>query len=313
MMMMKFHELVGHYHHSTKASDALREHQQKHNVADTKLVQEVCTRWSSTWKMLDSVISNRLPITDHLLSQEQEHLLPTSREWDLAFNLRELLYPFKIATEEIQLEQNVSSSYVPKIANRLLHLVETFHSSLPEICQFRDALRTSMTERLFPVPKILMYAACLDPRFKQLDFLQSETLTRSRSSTSTSRLSPSTTSSSLRKTIYESVQHLMEAIPLSGQQSELQPTSKKRDPQAERAILWGDSKLTSQQKKNIKRDGSVSLQYPRIRSVLFATHLVENEQKTLSTAGNFGKEISLDPSHFGTFRTNFLSGWPGSF
>ena len=55
--------LVGHFHHSVVASEALKKWQEQMGNPQKKLVQDVATRWNSSLDMLESLLAARWPIT----------------------------------------------------------------------------------------------------------------------------------------------------------------------------------------------------------------------------------------------------------
>ena len=56
-------KLVGHFHHSLVASEALKKRQERMGNPQKKLVQDVATRWNSSLHMLESLHEARWPIT----------------------------------------------------------------------------------------------------------------------------------------------------------------------------------------------------------------------------------------------------------
>jgi len=215
-LISRFRDIVSYYHHSTKASDHLEQLQQQYHLPKSHLVQDVVTRWSSTWAMLDSVIRNRIPITHHLL-EERTDLSLAPIEWEVGKELHKLLHPFKIATEQVQLEQNTSAAYVPILSHRLVVLLEESQSSTQSISQFSSSLLTSLQQRNFPTPNMLWITAALDPRFKRLDPLPT------------------------RKRIYQSLISMMNTS--SHLMNESIPQKKQEN---EDLILWGRGRVPSQ-------------------------------------------------------------------
>jgi len=69
---------------------------------EKRVIQDVVTRWNSTYDMLVSVLESRKAIV-HELSQSEDLLsyLPSLEEWDMAIQLVWVLGPFKQATREL--------------------------------------------------------------------------------------------------------------------------------------------------------------------------------------------------------------------
>ena len=55
--------LVEHFHKSELASTKLKEKQGQMNTPQNKLIQDVATRWNSTYYMVESVLQQRWPVT----------------------------------------------------------------------------------------------------------------------------------------------------------------------------------------------------------------------------------------------------------
>ena len=56
----KARKIVGHFSHSCKATAKLEEIQEKKDLPKHRLIQDVATRWNSTFKMLERLYEQRL-------------------------------------------------------------------------------------------------------------------------------------------------------------------------------------------------------------------------------------------------------------
>lgn len=59
----KCKHIVSHFHRSVKSSDKLRVIQKQLGVPEHKLVQEVCTRWNSTYLMFERYVEQHEAVT----------------------------------------------------------------------------------------------------------------------------------------------------------------------------------------------------------------------------------------------------------
>ena len=142
-------KIVTHFHHSTVASEALKQKQAQMNMSCKKLVTSCATRWNSTYEMLDRLMKLRWPITAVLSDNEvtkvsDRYLDLRTEQWKLAEDLVPILELFNIATNFFSFEENVSLSAVFPILHGILdQLATTEHSELSQstaIKQFRETV-----------------------------------------------------------------------------------------------------------------------------------------------------------------------------
>ena len=117
-------KLVGHFSHSAKATMALMKEQKERNNPERKLIQDVSTRWNSTYYMLDRLINQHMPVVavlnDKSVSKKGDSSLDlTTHQWILAEDLVSTLKPFESATRLLRSEKNVSISAVLPIIHGL--------------------------------------------------------------------------------------------------------------------------------------------------------------------------------------------------
>ena len=62
----KCKEIVTYFHHSAKAMDKLRENQKQVGIPENKLIQEVDTRWNSTFYMFERMLQQHQAVTTTL-------------------------------------------------------------------------------------------------------------------------------------------------------------------------------------------------------------------------------------------------------
>ena len=106
-------KLVGHFHHSVVASEALKKWKEQMGNPQKKLVQDVATRWNSSLHMLESLLEARWPITavlsDEAVTKRSDRYLDLKTEqWELAEEMVKVLQPFAVATTFLSYEENVS-------------------------------------------------------------------------------------------------------------------------------------------------------------------------------------------------------------
>ncbi|KAK1896513.1 Zinc finger BED domain containing protein 1 [Dissostichus eleginoides] len=115
--------LVGHFKKSAKATSALTLKQKQQNVAEHKLIQDVSTRWNSTYSMLERLLEHRCPVTAVLSEPGTTHrsdrdLDLTTAQWRIAEDIVSVLRPMITLTELLSQDVNVSlSATLPMLVN----------------------------------------------------------------------------------------------------------------------------------------------------------------------------------------------------
>ena len=90
------------------AMEALREKQRNMNIAHHSLLQDVATRWNSTYFMYDRLLEQRWAVyavihDDKVTSSDQRHLDLRSEQWDLLSQLVVVLKPLQVATTALRI------------------------------------------------------------------------------------------------------------------------------------------------------------------------------------------------------------------
>ena len=123
-------KLVGHFKHSVAAVASLNEKQKAMNVPEHRLIQDVCTRWNSTYMMMERLAEQRWTIYavlhDELVTHsEHKNLDLKPDQWELLSQMVNALKPLQVATTALCLDQNVCVSLIYPVVNGLLknHLV----------------------------------------------------------------------------------------------------------------------------------------------------------------------------------------------
>lgn len=170
--------LVTHFKHSTVATAALVDRQRSMNMTVKKLLQDVFTRWNSTYYLLNRLTEMRWPISAVLsdkcvTKQSDRHLDLRNEQWDLAKELLAPLQQIEVATTYFSEENKVSiSSVLPILYGIIDNLCITDEDS-SIVKAFKETVVDSIKRRwsLDDISPILGLSTVLDPRFKQLKFL----------------------------------------------------------------------------------------------------------------------------------------------
>jgi hypothetical protein len=151
--------------------DNVNEEDNKYVDRPLKLVNDVCTRWSSTFRMLERYLLLRKSVD--LLFEGNESACLTDDEWMLMKAVVEVLQPFQEAVALLEGDKYCTLSLVWRSICALVdHCIDVQHVCEDEV-NLKNQLLLQLTTR-FPVTRTVAYAAILDPRSKGLSFVANE-------------------------------------------------------------------------------------------------------------------------------------------
>ncbi|KAK0156243.1 Zinc finger BED domain-containing protein 1 [Merluccius polli] len=170
----KARRLVGYFRSSTSAKEKLAVIQEQMGKPTLKLIQEVETRWNSTFQMLQRLVDQREPVGAALSGLDSDIPVLTSEEYANITGCLSILAPFHEATVELSEEKRVScSKVIPllKMIETLLH-EETTRNTNPLARELGEHLIKHVREKLHTLQSssIMSLPTLLDPRFKTIGF-----------------------------------------------------------------------------------------------------------------------------------------------
>ena len=207
VLMKKCRSLVEVFTTSTQKMEKLLKIQQSMNVYNGKVpvktIQDVVTRWWSTYTMLDRLAYLKPAITalvaDHVIPEE--YILSAS-EWHTIVKIIDILKPFKTAQKYLEGENYVTISWIP-------HMIKNIHKKLEEslhlatdpddqndnvkylverlifdfekrwfhdgTLKFHRSVIRGQYNRQIGIHPFVSIATALDPRFKNLYIYDNET------------------------------------------------------------------------------------------------------------------------------------------
>ena len=161
---------------------ALKDKQQHLNISQHHLVQDVVTRWNSTYFMYERLLEQRWAIYavlhDERGSQSQyKHLYLKEDQWKLLEQLVAVLKPLQVATTALCESEIVSVSLVYPVIHGLLkkHLINKT-DDLQAVKAFKEKVTQEILCRFTPdsleiINEPPLIASALDPHYHQLKFL----------------------------------------------------------------------------------------------------------------------------------------------
>lgn len=190
--------LVGHFSHSTLATNELLKRQKVMNVDSTeaenqnaesegecvkfKLIQYVKTRWNSVHDMFERLLKLRWPITAVLSDRNVTKLSDaktldlTSEQWLLIENLLPTLKKLKIANTLLCGENYVSISTVCSVIKTLIDVhLSIGEDDTPVVKTFKEDLKRNLETKFdMSAESIFLLTSVLDPRYKDMKFIDGQ-------------------------------------------------------------------------------------------------------------------------------------------
>lgn len=169
----KAKDIVRTFKTSSVALEILREEQRRQGLPELKVIQEVPTRWNSTYFMLDRLksIGNALIIAISKLEKSSINYF-SFEEAKSVEDITEMLSIFQEATETLSGENYCTSSLIiPTVfclKNKLDKETPKTELGKTVLCLLKQGINT----RLLPYEKrsVLQLATLLDPRWKKMGF-----------------------------------------------------------------------------------------------------------------------------------------------
>lgn len=176
--------MVEHFKRSELASTKLKMKQEQMNVKQNALIQDVSTRWNSTFHMIERLLEQRWPLTATLSDPEVtprgKHYFDL-KQWELLEKLKQGLAPFETATVYLSGQQYTTISGLPQVVKGLTRAVHQSQFETSSGKSFTSSAETGITQRWGNICTIsgdkenpVLLAAALDPRYRKLKFLTPE-------------------------------------------------------------------------------------------------------------------------------------------
>ena len=119
--------LVSHFNHSSKSVYLLKQKQEIFHHPIQNLIQDVSTRWNSSYYMICRVIDQQQPLCAALLELKKSDLMPSDTEFLTMETYVEIMKPLVAITEAMGAKKWITISTLRPILHKLLnsHLVGT--------------------------------------------------------------------------------------------------------------------------------------------------------------------------------------------
>lgn len=162
--------IVTYFKQSTTAADELRKSQ--NNNAPLRLIQDVATRWNSTFYMLERFLELIDTVSSVLLKLPKSPPMLTASEVAIARELIKVLAPIEIVSREMCGENYVTSSRIIPTIYCLNKSIDHVGMTSPIAQTFKIDILKELKKRFTGIELNPLFAVStvLDPRFGQLHF-----------------------------------------------------------------------------------------------------------------------------------------------
>lgn len=173
----KVKQIVQHFHKSTKNNNKFLSMQKQMDESSIplKLINDVVTRWNSTYYMFNRILKVKEPLSATLGVLNSPVDFISEADWVLLQEICTILKPFEQITTEMSAEKNITLS-------KVIILVKGLRSAMEKVSQLISANSTAkslithyekeISKRFSTVESNNLMAKCslLDPRFKSKVF-----------------------------------------------------------------------------------------------------------------------------------------------
>ncbi|KAM9751080.1 E3 SUMO-protein ligase ZBED1-like [Menidia menidia] len=174
-LLVKVRKVVTYFHKSPQAAEVLREIQSQLRLPNHKLIHDVCTRWNSSVDMLERFWEQQPALLNAMLSRRirrGEGLIAVNEDdMTLIQEIIKLMSPVKVATTLLSEEKSPTISMIAPIQAKLHKHFSEDNTDLPIIADMKQRFRQDFFDRYLDLQELLYNASGLDPRFKDLAFL----------------------------------------------------------------------------------------------------------------------------------------------
>ncbi|CAG5034776.1 unnamed protein product [Parnassius apollo] len=146
-MIVAARRIVTHFNHSDLAEQKLKSIQQELNLPNHQLVQDVSTRWNSTYYLMERLLEQKR--ADSLYITDRETLINlTHAQWELLEQCIKLLKPFEEITKITSSGISCISEVIPHAVTLLKYLgkAETAEK-VPNLVTMRSSLQAELERR----------------------------------------------------------------------------------------------------------------------------------------------------------------------
>ncbi|XP_008832936.1 zinc finger BED domain-containing protein 4 [Nannospalax galili] len=161
-------------HRSPRAREKLAELQKEYALPQHQLIQDVPSKWSTSFHMLERLIEQKRAVNEVSIECNFRELISCD-QWEVMQSVCHVLRPFDAASREMSAHMSTLSQVIPMI-HILSRKVEMLFGETMGIDTMLKSLKEAMASRLSATlhdPRYI-FATLLDPRYKASLFTEEE-------------------------------------------------------------------------------------------------------------------------------------------
>lgn len=167
-MLAAARRIVTHFNHSGLAQGKLKDIQKELKLPEHNLVQDISTRWNSTFYLQERLLEQKRAISLYIADHNKLNNL-SAEQWELMEQCIHLLKPFEEVTKMTSSGLSCISEVIPHVATLLRYLQkEETARNVPNLLHCLTKLKSEIESRFSELDedKNYLMATLLDPRFK---------------------------------------------------------------------------------------------------------------------------------------------------
>ncbi|KAK7896159.1 hypothetical protein WMY93_021484 [Mugilogobius chulae] len=161
-------------HRSAKAKEKLTELQRVHELPENQLIQDVPSKWRTSFLMLERMVEQRKAI-DELSIECSFREIISCDQWEVMLSICNALKPFEVASREMVTRTATLGQVIPLI-HILSRKIDLLFDETVGIDNMLKSLKEAMVSRMSSMlqdPRYI-WATLLDPRYKTSLFTEEE-------------------------------------------------------------------------------------------------------------------------------------------
>ncbi|KAI5617806.1 zinc finger BED domain-containing protein 4, partial [Silurus asotus] len=161
-------------HRSAKAKEKLAELQKAYNLPENQLIQDVPSKWKTSYFMLERLVEQKKAIDEMSLECNFRELISCD-QWEVMQSVCNALKPFEVACREMNNRTATLGQVIPLI-HILNRKIDMLFDETMGIDNMLKSLKEAMVTRMSPTlldPRYT-WATMLDPRYKTSLFTEEE-------------------------------------------------------------------------------------------------------------------------------------------
>ncbi|XP_054844546.1 zinc finger BED domain-containing protein 4 [Eublepharis macularius] len=161
-------------HRSARAREKLAELQKEYHLPQHQLIQDVPSKWNTSFHMLERLIEQKRAIDEMSIECSFRELISCD-QWEVMQSVCHALKPFEVASREMSTHMSTLSQVIPMI-HILNRKIELLFEETMGIDTMLKSLKEAMVSRLSSTlhdPRYI-FATLLDPRYKTSLFTEEE-------------------------------------------------------------------------------------------------------------------------------------------